>query len=302
MSAGIRRARLDRQDLLDRARASFPGRCVVDFLELRGLDRAMVLASQAFTALIPLLILVSAVLPRGSSSVVSDAVIRRFGLTGDAATAVQAVFATSGTGTVGVVSVLLLLFSGVSLTRRMQHMYVQTWRSPPLRGVRGSMNAAMGLTVLLVELSLLYLIRSLVRGIPYDWALQLPVSLLASTVLWTTIPWLLMDRRISWRRLVPGGVLAAILASVYGVATTIYMPPLMTSYSQRYGLFGVTIALVGWLLCVTFLLVAATVVAAELDRAPERWAQRVREAMGIESAPAPRPSSVVPVAPDDREP
>ena len=267
---------LDRRAVLARARESFPGRCVEIFVELRGLDRAMVLASQAFTALIPLMILVGAVLPAGDSSV-SDAVIRRFGLDGQAADAVAAVFARPETGSVGVFSLLLLIISGVSLTRRMQLMYVQAWRLPPLRGVRGSFNAAMGLTVLLVELALLYLVRTLVRGVPFEWAIQVPLSALAGIVLWTTIPWLLMDRRLRWRRLLPGGVLMAVMAGIYGVVTTIYMPPLMTSYSLRFGLFGVTIALVGWLLAVCLILVSATIVAAELDRSPEPWAVRLRE-------------------------
>jgi membrane protein len=280
---------LDVDVLLGRARRSFAGRCLRDFLDLRGLDRAMVLASQAFTALIPLLILVSAVLPAGNTTVVSDAVIRRFGLSGEAAAAVEAVFAHPDSGSIGAASLLLLVFSGVSLTRRMQLMYVQAWRLPPLRGVRGSLNAMMGLTVLLVELALLYLVRSLVRSLPFDWALQLPLSWAAGALLWTTIPWLLMDRRISWRRLLPGGVLTAVLASVYGVATTVYMPAMMTSYSERYGLFGVTIALVGWLLCICFLLIAATVVAAELDRAPEHWPRRLRTALGIDGGPTAGP-------------
>lgn len=284
---------LRRHVVVARVQASFPGRCVRVFVDLRGLDRAMVLASQAFTALMPLLILVSAVLPAGSTTAVSDAVIRRFGVSGDAADAVEAVFAHSGTATVGVPSLLLLLLSGVSLTRRLQQMYVQAWRLPPLHGLRASFNAAMGLTVLLVELALLYLVRTLVRTLPLDWALQLPLSWLASLVLWTVIPWLLLDRRVHWRRLLPGGALTAVLASIYGLATTVYMPPLMTVYSQRYGLFGVTIALVGWLLCVCVLIVAGTVVAAELDRAPGRWAERLRRMLG--TAPTATPSRRVPM-------
>lgn len=280
--------------LRERARESFPGRCFRIFVDLHGLDRAMVIASQAFTALIPLLIIVSAALPAGSTTVVSDAVIRRFGLSGEAATAVEAVFAHPDTGTVGLASLLLLVFSGVSLTRRMQQMYLQAWRLPPLRGVRGSLNAAMGLTVLLVELALLYLVRTLVRGLPFDWALQLPLSWAAGVILWTTIPWLLMDRRLSWRRLIPGGVLTAVLASAYGVVSTLYMPPLMTSYSVRYGLFGVTVALVGWLLCIAVILVAVTVVAAELDRAPERWAVRLRRSVEGRQDPTGAPLAVGP--------
>ena len=64
----------------------------------------------------------SAFFPRGSDTAVSDAVIRRFGLTGDAAAAVT-VFAHSGSSSVGRQHAPPALFSGVSLTRRMQKMY-----------------------------------------------------------------------------------------------------------------------------------------------------------------------------------
>ena len=280
--------RLDWPALVERAQESFPGRCVGSFIWLHGLDRSMVIASQAFTALIPLLMVVSAFFPRGSDTAVSDAVIRRFGLTGDAAAAVTEVFAHSGSSSVGVASMLLLLFSGVSLTRRMQKMYLSAWQVPPRRGVRGSLNAVMGLLALLLEFMVLYLFLSVIRNLPFDRALQLPLSWAASLVLWTTIPWLLLDRQVGWRRLAVGGALTATCATLYGVATTVYMPPLMESYSARYGLFGVTIALVGWLLCIAVLVVASTVVAAELDRAPERWAQRFRGLVGIvEREPAP---------------
>jgi membrane protein len=109
-----------------------------------------------------------------------------------------------------------------------------------------------------------------------------PISVLASLVLWTSVPWLLLDRRIPWRRLLPGGALAAAGSGVYGIATTIYMPRLVTSYSERYGLFGVTLALVGWLLCMSLIVIVATVAAAEFDRAPELWARRLRATLAID--------------------
>ena len=186
------------------------------------------------------------------------------------------VFAHSGSGSVSLLSVLLLLYSGVSLTRRLQWMYLDAWRLRRRPGVRGSLNAAWGLAALLVEISLLYLVGTLVRTLPFDWLLGLPLSAGASLVLWTSVPYLLLDRRIPWQRLLPGGALAGLSSSLYGVATTIYMPRLMETYSERYGLFGVTIALVSWLLCISFIVVAATVVAAEFDRTPELWAQRLR--------------------------
>lgn len=266
-----------------RLERSFPGRCLASFLDLQGIDRSMVVASQAFTALIPLLILVSALAPANQKNVVADAIIRKFELTGNAADSVDQVFAHSSDGATSVLGVVLLLFSGVSLTRRLQRTYLQAWALETPGGVRRSLNAAMGLGALLVEVSLLYLARTLVRGLPLDGVLGPGTSALAGLALWTTIPWLLMDRQVTWRRLLPYGVLTTGLSQLYAVATTIYMPGLMNRYSAQYGLFGVTLALVGWLLCIAFIVVSATVVAAEFDRSEDRWARNLRRRLGMET-------------------
>ena len=254
----------------------FPRRCLRCFFAIQGIDRAMVIASQAFTALIPLVILTSAMLPTENHASIADAIVRKFALTGDSARAVQTVFAPSGEVSIGLLSVLLLLMSGISLSRRLQRMYQEAWRLPRAPGVRGSLYAAIALGTLIVEIGLLSFIRSLLREIPFDWAAGLTGSLLSSVVVWTSIPWLLLNRRVAWQRLLPAGLLAGGLSTAWGYATTVYMPSLMTSYSSRYGLFGVTIALVGWLLCISFIIVASTALAAEFDRAPEPWATRLR--------------------------
>ena len=79
----------------------------------------------------------------------------------------------------------------------------------------------------------------------------------------------------------PTGALTAVCAGVYALATTVYMPRLMSTYSLRYGLFGVTLALIGWLLCIAFIFVTSTVVAAEFDRDQDRWATRLRDRLGL---------------------
>jgi membrane protein len=273
-----------------RLEATFPGRCVRSFLELQGIDRALVLASQAFTALIPLILLAAALAPADNSDVVSTALIDRFQLSGDAADSVQELFAHTGGTSVGVFSGLLLLFSGLSLTRRMQRMYQQAWRLDPLPGVGHTLHAGLGLAALLLGIGLLYQARALVAALPFPGALQLIVSALAGFLIWTSVPWLLLDRRVVWRRLIPAGALTAVCTSAYGIASTVYMPRLLESYSLRYGLFGVTLALIGWLVCISFIIVAATAVAAEFDRAPDRWARAVRRGIGIEPvAVLPRP-------------
>jgi membrane protein len=250
----------------------------------------MALAAQAFTALIPLFLVVSAVAPAERRDLVSEAIIDKFALRGGAADAVDQLFARPGDSTIGVLSVVLLVFSGVSLTRRLQRMYLQAWGLERRPGVRASLNAVVGLTALVLEVMLLSLARTLVPELPFDWVLGVPVTLLASLVLWTSVPWLLLDRRIPWRRLLPAGALTAVCAGIYGVASTIYMPRLMESNSERYGLFGVTLSLVGWLLCVSIVVVAATAVASEFDRDQAHWARSLRARLGLE--PAARPSDV----------
>jgi len=289
-------------ELRARVERTFVGRCIGEFVGLGGLDRAMAIAAQAFTALIPLLLLISAIAPTGSRNAVADAIVRRFRLTGEAADEVQVLFAPAEAGAVGVLSLVLLVFSGVSLTRRVQRMYLQAWRLPGRTGLRASLDAMAGLAVLVLEISLLYFARQLLGSAPLPSALGWPVSLLAGLALWTTVPWLLLDRRVPWRRLLPAGGLTAVGAAAYGIATTIYMPRLMESYSRRYGIFGITLALVSWLLCIALVLVAATVIATEFDRAPDAWARRLRVLLHLEVGAVrsqPAPSGPEPRSPRD---
>ncbi len=246
----------------------------------------MVIASQALTALVPLLLLVSTLAPANRRDVVARSLVQRFDLSGNAAEAVQEVFTRPANGSsIGALSVLILVFSGVSLARRVQRLYQDAWQIGSVAGVRGRLTTFVGLGALLLQISLLYLARSAVRAMPMDWLLSITASILTGLVLWICIPWLLLDGRVPWRRLVPSGVLASVCGAAYSSASTIYMPRMMETNSERYGLFGVTLALVGWLLAVSLILVFVTVVGAEFDRSEGWFARRVRSWLGTEGEP-----------------
>jgi uncharacterized BrkB/YihY/UPF0761 family membrane protein len=248
----------------------------------------MVIASQALTALIPLLLLVSTLAPANRRDLVAKGLVHRFQLSGNAAEAVTEVFTRPANGSsIGVLSVLILVISAVSLARRLQRLYQDAWRLGPVGGVRGSLTTFVGLGALLLQIALLYLARSLLRTVPLNWLLSVTVSLVTGVVLWICIPWLLLDGRVNWRRLVPSGVVASICGAAYSAASTLYMPRMMETNSERYGLFGVTLALVGWLLCLAFILVVVTVAGAEFDRSQGTFARRVRSWLGTESDPRP---------------
>ena len=253
-------------ELIERLQESFLGRCLRRFVRMAGLDRCIVLASQAFTALIPLLILMSTLAPAGDSSAAADTLVRKFDLTGESAAAVQELFATptGATSGVSVSSALLLLFSGVSFTRRMQRMYRAAWEKEKA-GIRGGLFAALGLLAMLAEVLVLYGVRALVRDLSLYWLWALPISLATGLILWTSIPYLLLNREVHWRRLLVAGGATALGTSLFALATTVYMAPLVTQYTAEFGLFGITIALIGWLLGASVVLVSCTAIGAEFD-------------------------------------
>ena len=258
--------------LAERVWGSFIGRCIQRFLRMEGFDRSLVLASQAFTALIPLLIIVAALAPSGGPELIGRTIIAKFGLTGTSADAVEQLFAVSGVAqtSASVGSALLLLYSGVSFTRRLAKMYRAAWNEEKA-GVRGNLFAALGLFVFVAEVLFVYWLMSLARNLPLDWVVALPLSILTGLVPWTSVPYLLMNRQVHWRRLLVGGALTATSMAFFGMATTLYMPDLIDQYTSQFGLFGVTIAIIGWLLGAAVITVASTAIAAEFDRSGAPW-------------------------------
>jgi uncharacterized membrane protein YvlD (DUF360 family)/uncharacterized BrkB/YihY/UPF0761 family membrane protein len=261
---------------------SFLGRCVRRFLVMGGIDRCLVISSQAFTALIPLVLLMSALAPAGQEDAITQAIVTRFGLEGDSAAAVEQLFTTPTGAASGLslFSALLLLFSGVSFTRRVQAMYQAAWGQQK-EAVRSGLFAALGLLAMLIEIVALYSIRALFRGLPLDWLWMLPVSAITGFVLWTSIPYLLLNRQVHWRRLLVSGAVAALATAVFGVATIVYMPPVVAKYTNQFGLFGITIALIGWLLSSAAVITASAAVGAEFDASHERWVLRLKNRYGL---------------------
>lgn len=242
------------------------GRSVLRFVRMEGFDRSIVLSSQAFTVLIPLFIIVASAVPAGQEDVISEAFIRRFALTGESAAAVHQLFSTPPGAASGVTvfSTLLLLYAGVAFTRRMQRMYRAAWGLPKL-SVRSTVFATLGLLALVVEVAVASTIRAVVADWPLDWLWTIAMSVVTGLVLWTSIPYLLLDRRVPWRRMLVTGAASTAAMTAFAVATPIYMPAVMTRATDDFGLFGITITLIGYLLAASFVLVACAAVGAELD-------------------------------------
>ena len=251
---------------------SFLGRSVLRFIRMEGFDRSIVISAQAFTALIPLFIIVSSLAPAGEEDAISQSIIKRFALTGDSAAAVEQLFSTppGATSSVTLFSAFLLLYSGVAFTRRMQRMYRAAFGQEKV-GVRSTVFATLGLFALVLEVAVAYAIRALFENFPLEWLWAIPISLVTGVVLWTSIPYLLLDRQVHWRRLLVVGGASGATMTIFAIATPIYMPQIMTRATNEFGLFGITITIIGYLLAASFVLVSCAAIGAEFDASNAAW-------------------------------
>jgi membrane protein len=305
-------ARRQAAALPSRAASSFPARVLRRFVAINGRDRSLVLGGQTFTTVIPLLIVVAATTGRSGSSLIADRLTERFRLSGSAAEAVQTLFRRppGATGAITIAGVLLLLFSLLSLTRSLQRTFEAAWRLPPA-GMRGTLDGLTGLGLLLASLLVLSLLVGALRPLPAGTVLAAVLRAVISAAIWLVLQRLLLSRRVSIRRLVPGAIVAGVGQTLISIYSALWMPRMIEENANRYGVIGVTFALVSWLIVVGFAIVISAVVSAEAGGAeppaagwPARWGDRLSALVGpapaagaAPAAPASPASPATPAAP-----
>lgn len=240
---------------------TFVGRCWQRMRDIQGATTAVTLAGQAFIALIPLLLLGASVTTKDGSETVGEWMISRYDLDGSSAASVEQLFAappgtTSGTSVLGA---LILLVSISSFARSLQRTYERAWSLTP-RGMRGTFVGLGGLFVLVTVLGLLAWLAYLIGG----HLLALPVQVIVGIPLWLLFTSLMLSRRVPRRRLLPGAVVTTVGQVALSWWTAVYVPHLIATDADKYGVIGVAFALVSWLVIVAYLIVAGAVIGSVL--------------------------------------
>ena len=145
----------------------------------------------------------------------------------------------------------------------MQRLIEQTWELEPL-SVRNTVNGLMWIGAFALYLALSGLLhRALGRS-----SLELSAALLSAPLTAVFLVWsgmVLSANRIERRKLLPFGILGAVLLAVYSVGATVYVPHLFSSYATRYGVIGAVLAIISALFCVMVVLVASATAGREID-------------------------------------
>jgi membrane protein len=237
----------------------FALRALRRFLDIEGTQHATVIAAQAFTSLIPFVVVASAFGPGDED--LADRIVERFGLEGSSARSVQQLFNSSGEveSAVTWVSVVILVLATLSFSRAMQRMFQRAYGTPP----RGPRDAWRGL-VWLAGFAAWITVSSPLRDAFEDLGgvlVALSISGVTGLVLWLWTPAILLGIR-DWRRLLPGAIVSGVLGAVAGVASGIYIPILLKWSADKYGLIGIAFSLQSWLLVMAFVVVIGAVVGA----------------------------------------
>ena len=225
----------------------------VRFVELQGFDRAVALGGQAFTALIPLLIVYTALVSEATGRDFADQLIRVFGLSGSAASDLKHAFAPAADvqSEVSAFGVFLLVVSALSFTRALQRLYQLAWHQPSL----GLKAAKWGLVWLGLVIAIVTLRPLLVSG--SDGIVRLALSLAIAGVAWLLTPFVLLARRVAWRRLVPMALLTGVGMTGLAVCSAVWMPRTVATSAAQFGVIGIAFALLSWLVGAGMVLVLA---------------------------------------------
>jgi membrane protein len=259
------------------AQAGLPGQILGRLVEVRFLDRTVILAAQAFSAILPLFIVVATISPHPGGDSPGVFMARRLGLTAEDVSSLQSVVAPppSARASIGVVGVVLALLTATSFARALQRSYELAWRLPRT-GLRAAWRPLALVIGLAVYVELLFLFGRLVRGVPAGTLVEDLVTFAGGWALWTGSGWILLGGRVRLRLLAAGGLLTTVGFTVLRRLSAFYLPTLVASNQEQFGLLGVAFTLYSWLSACAFIIVVATVVGAVLAEDPGRLGQLIR--------------------------
>ncbi len=142
--------------------------------------------------------------------------------------------------------------------------------------MRGTVAGLRWLGLVVIYFALHPLLGGALHGI-----IAVAASLAGAFVLWLLTPYLLLDGRVPWRRLMPQAGLCAVGVTVLSLGCAIYVPRAMSSSAAEFGAIGVAFTLLSVLWAAGFVIVGAAAIGS-LDWRPS---SSPGEALSLGDAP-----------------
>lgn len=251
-------------------------RTVDEVIRVELIDRSMVIAAQALFALVPLVVVLLTLMPEWAT----EAAVERFQDVTGLAAARQSLLESAGattpsatvtTSSAGIVGIAITIISASSFARAMMRAYERVWDLPYLAGMRGRLRRLWWLLGWLAGLSVLALPAVATDHVdsPLVLPLRLTLQMVIATGVWWWSIYILLARRVAFRRLWLAAVLTGVLVVLYAAGSSLVMPTYAESSVRQFGGFGLVLTVASWLIGCSVLLVAAAIVGHVLVE--DRW-------------------------------
>ena len=244
------------------AAGRFLMRALRDIRDLELFDRAMTLAAQAFTSILPILIVAGSL--RGRLNPEADAMFAQSLNLDDHTAELVRESMPQQTGGVTVSQVggaLLLIIAATSFARALERCFRRIWRTPKA-SIRFAWRWVAAIIAIVIGVLLVAATRNVARGTGAISVMQFVVESMIWCVLWWIASWVVINRSVSLRALLPGSVLAGVGFALAAVVGRVYLPGVLASSANQFGVLGLAFSYIGWL----FVLMAVFLVAATIGR------------------------------------
>ena len=267
--------------LVRTAARSASGRFVLrlarDLGNIEFVDRGMTIASHVFTSILPILIVVGAL--RASLEPEADAIFAEHLGFDDATAEMLDTSLPPGaqeSRATGVVGVALLVIAATSFARALERSLQAIWRTPKV-SIRFAWRWLAAVSAVVIGVALIVATRIIVRGGGALPVFEFIVEVAIWTVLWWIAGWIVINRRVTLRELLPGAVLAGVAFAIAGQVGRIVLPPILAEAASRFGVLGLAFSYIGWLLVLSCILLIAVTAGrvVHLTRSGRAWRRSV---------------------------
>nr|WP_281387176.1 YhjD/YihY/BrkB family envelope integrity protein [Jiangella mangrovi] len=232
-------------------------RSVAGCLRVDIFDRAMTIAAQTFSSVLPILILIATWVGAGASDDTTDAL----DLPEESASLLDEAVKGAGNAAFGVVGALIVLVSATSLSRALNRAFTAVWSLPRPRNRLAS--AWRWLAAVVVLALSVILVRGLITVAgelepPRAW--QSVTAFAADVAVAVFLPWVLLAGAVRPRRLLPGAVCFGIAMIAVRPVSAAWLPRALDTSADRFGSIGVAFTYLAWLYVVSFCFLATAVI------------------------------------------
>jgi membrane protein len=210
------------------------------------INRGLLFAAVLLLCFVPFLLVLQSLAGRNQAS----GIIRRFGLTGEAAHAVrQAVTSPAATSSaVSGLSWVFFIVGGIAAAAAIQELYERVFEVEG-RGIRHTPLRVVWLAVAVGSIFLAALAQPWLSSVGGP-ALVALAALIGGTAFWWFSMWLLLAGKLGWRELFPSALATGICWLGMEIAFRLTLSGIIVSDYRKYGSIGVVFAIMSLLIAI----------------------------------------------------